>query len=233
MAVSASKILKLSPVLLQMLLPGMFNARGTVGRYAARGLARRGLAGAAFDYPAMTEDFYYGNPDGTLTLPDTKTWVNGEETVKPAMNVGINRGDAGAALVQTLQQHNKAVANGTESQLVQWWPGKDTKPRVSFNPTSTAVRGVKITPDNKIQVQFRSGTGKWYTYKGGDDLRETTDIAKELLTAPSIGRAVARMAWGKYPTKYRHTDSKDLLGPKERDPELGWWGAAHYDPTAV
>lgn len=232
MAAAASKILKLSPVLLQMLLPGLFNAQGTVGRFAARGLAKRGLGGAAFDYPALTEDFYYGQ-NGTLVDPDTKTWVDGQVTVKPAMNQGINRGDAGAALVQTLQQHNKAVANGTESQLSQWWPGEDRQPRIQFNPTSTAVKGVRITTDGKIQVQFRNGTGKWYSYRGGDDLRETTEAAKELLTAPSIGRAVARMAFGKYPTKYRHTDSKDLLGPKERDPELGWWGAAHYDPTAV
>ena len=233
MAMSMSKILKLTPAVLQMLLPGFFNPSRGIGRAVASGLSRRKLQGSAFDYPELTEDFYYGNPDGTLTLPDTKTWVDGKETVRPAMNVGINRGDAGAALVQTLQQHNKAVANGTERQLMQWWPGEDTQPRVMFNPTSTAVKGVRITKDNKIQVQFRSGDGKWYTYKGGNDLRETTDIAKELLTAPSIGRAVARMAWGKYPTKYRHTDSKDLLGPKERDPELGWWGSAHYDPTAL
>lgn len=232
MALAPSKILKLTPTVLSMLLPGLFNPAKGIGRVAAAGLSKKGLRGAAFDYPALTDDFYYGNMDGRLTVPDTKTYVDGQETVKPALNVGINRGDAGAALVQTLQQHNKAVANGTESQLSQWWPGQDTKPRIMFNPTSTAVEGVRITTDGKIQVKWLKGS-KWYTYKGGDDLRETTEIAKELLTAPSIGRAVARMAWGKYPTKYRHTDSKDLLGPKERDPELGWWGAAHFDPTAI
>jgi hypothetical protein len=228
MAVSASKILSLSPTILKMLLPGFFNPAGTVGRYAARGLARKGMAGAAFDYPAMTEDFYYP----VIPFAETTT-VEGQVTKLPALNRDIMRGQAGSALVQTLQQHNRGIADGTEPHLKQWWPGEDKQPRIQFNPSSSAVKSVRITTDNKIQVQFKNGNGKWYTYRGGDDLRETTEAAKDLLTAPSIGRAVARMAFGKYPTRYRHTDSKDLLGPKQQDPELGWWGYEHYDPTAV
>jgi hypothetical protein len=41
------------------------------------------------------------------------------------------------------------------------------------------------------------------------------------------------MAFGKYPTKYRHTDSKDLIGKPTYDPQMGWFGKKYYDAEAA
>jgi hypothetical protein len=232
MAVSWKRILDLVPTLVTSVLPGLL-AGGAVSRVAGKAAAKKGLAGAVFDYPPLPGDFNY-----QVTKLSNKTWVTGKdgkphETTLPALNPNIDYANADAALVQTIQGHNQAVRNGTEGTMVQWWPGQDTKPRVAFGPSSSAVRGVKIGKDGKIYIQWHGKNSKWYRYRGGTDLRDTTDIVKSLLTSPSIGRAVARMAFGKYPTKYRHTDSKDLIGKPTYDPQMGWFGKKYYDAEAA
>ena len=225
MAVSWKRILDLVPTLVTSVLPGLL-AGGAVSRVAGKAAAKKGLASAVFDYPPLPGDFNY-----QVTKLNNKTWVTGKdgkphETVLPGVNPNIDYANADAALVQTIQGHNQAVKNGTEKTMVQWWPGEDNKPRVAFGPASTAISGVKINKDGKIQVQWKGG-GKWYTYLSGTDLRDTTDIAKSLLTAPSIGRALCRKG------KYKHTDSKDLLGNPTYDPQMGWFGKKYYDAEAA
>ena len=225
MAVSWKRVLDLVPTLVTSVLPGLL-AGGAVSRVAGKAAAKKGLAGAVFDYPPLPGDFNY-----QVTKLNNKTWVTGKdgkphETVLPGVNPNIDYANADAALVQTIQGHNQAVKNGTEKTMVQWWPGEDNKPRVAFGPASTAISGVKINKDGKIQVQWKGG-GKWYTYRSGTDLRDTTDIAKSLLTAPSIGRALCRKG------KYKHTDSKDLLGKPTYDPKMGWFGKKYYDAEAA
>ena len=226
MAVSWKRVLDLVPTLVTSVLPGLL-AGGAVSRVAGKAAAKKWLAGAVFDYPEkMPQDFDY-----PITQLSNKTWVTGKdgkphETVLPGLNPNIDYANADAALVQTIQGHNQAVKNGTEKTMVQWWPGEDNKPRVAFGPASTAISKVIINKDGEIQVQWKGG-GKWYTYKNGTDLRDTTDIVKSLLTAPSIGRALCREG------KYKHTDSKDLIGKPTLDPQMGWFGKRYYNPKAA
>ena len=226
MAVSWKRVLDLVPTLVTSVLPGLL-AGGAVSRVAGKAAAKNGLAGAVFDYPEkLPQDFDY-----PITQLSNKTWVTGKdgkphETVLPGLNPNIDYANADAALVQTIQGHNQAVKNGTEKTMVQWWPGEDNKPRVAFGPASTAISKVIINKDGEIQVQWKGG-GKWYTYKNGTDLRDTTDIVKSLLTAPSIGRALCREG------KYKHTDSKDLIGKPTLDPQMGWFGKRYYNPKAA
>jgi hypothetical protein len=214
--------LQLVPGLVTSLLPGLFTPGGALAKAVKGSLSRSGMKGAAFDYPLLTSDFNY--PINTLV---TDTWVNGKKTKLPALNSGLIPANAEAALVQTLQGHNKAVADGTEKDLVQWWPGEDTEPRMQFNPTSSAIEGVRINKDGRIQVKWIKGS-KWYTYRGGSDLRNTTDAVKELLTYPSIGRALARGKKGGV-GGFAHADSRDLTGKPKYDPNIYWWGNKYYE----
>ena len=66
-----------------------------------------------------------------------------------------------------------------------------------MKPGSSAVSGIRINTDNTISVQF-GGKGKWYTYAGGPNRFEASLAAKDLVTAPSIGRAINSKSgfWG-------------------------------------
>ena len=222
MALTWSKILEVAPRFLAAgLLPGLVSA--PVAGAAKGGLAKTILAGGAYSYPEMTTEFkpYSGSE---LGFGGTETTVDGKRTVKPALNGStIDRSTINAVLAQTLEQHNKAVQLGNEDSLMEWWPGKDTKPRKEVHPVSTAVQGIKINPDNTISIQFRNGKGKWYTYKGGSNPREASEAVKDLLLFPSIGRALprnGRKAWG---------DSKHIIDKQGTpDSNVGEWGRQHY-----
>lgn len=181
---------------IQRLLQGLFGARTD-----AMGAASRILSGAAgspyvaSEYPTDVPEFDYGvkfdsRPDG-----------------QPSLNRFLNRAEAQkAARMQTLEEHNRAVNKYVrpgmtpverryaiqkgleeEQKLLSFW--KDSKPRVSITPSSSAVSGIRINDDNTISVQF-GGKGKWYTYEGGPNRFEASLAAKDLVTAPSIGRAI-------------------------------------------
>ena len=202
----------LGKVALQM-LPGIMLGGGNFSRAIEKAAAKKGMKGAAMTYPGLTRDFVYP----IISFPATNAWAN---------NATLNRSLASkGALAQSLEEHNIALMNGGEANekaLQSWWPGEDDKPRVAFTPSSTAVKGVKILPNNKIQIQFRGG-GKWYTYKGGRDVRETSEFVKDLLTEPSIGRALPRNG------KIAHAFPGDKDG--YQDNNVGWWGRDHYDPN--
>ena len=201
----------LGKVALQM-LPGIMLGGGNFSRAIEKAAAKKGLKGAAMTYPGLTREFVYP----ITYVANSPTWVN---------NATLDRNIAPEALrSQTLEDHNRALMEGgdvAERALLSWWPGEDIKPRQDFTPSSSAVRGVRILPNNKIQIQFRGG-GKWYTYKGGANPREASEAAHALLTAPSIGRSLPRNG------RNRH----DFPGAEGiPDSEVGWWGRNHYDPN--
>lgn len=231
MAISWSKILELAPRVLLGLLPGLSGA-GIGGRFASstasRILGASGMKGAAFDYPKLDRDFWY-DVDNVKDVNTTS--INGRKTVLPALNGNtMSRADINAVLAQSLQEHNRAVQRGNEPDLLEWWPGEDTKPRRTIRPKSTAVDNIIIGDDGEIHIQWKGGRGKWYTYKGGDDIRQTTEFVKDLLTYPSIGRALnrnGRLAWPN--SEHLNSEGKvdDSLG--REDSNIGQWGRDHYE----
>jgi hypothetical protein len=202
----------LGKVALQM-LPGIMPGGGNFSRAIEKAAAKKGLKGAAMTYPGLTREFVYP----ITYVANSPTWVN---------NATLDRNIAPEALrSQTLEEHNRALMEGgdvAERALVSWWPNEDGTVRQNPTPGSSAVSGVKILPNNKIQVQFRGG-GKWYTYKGGKNPYEASMAAEELLTAPSIGRMMNRNG------KLAHTSPTDKDG--YIDKSVGAWARRHYDPN--
>ena len=202
----------LGKVALQM-LPGIMLGGGNFSRAIEKAAAKKGLKGAAMTYPGLTREFVYP----ITYVANSPTWVN---------NATLDRNIAPEALrSQTLEEHNRALMEGgdvAERALVSWWPNEDGTVRQNPTPGSSAVSGVKILPNNKIQVQFRGG-GKWYTYKGGKNPYEASMAAAELLQAPSIGRMMNRNG------KLAHTSPTDKDG--YIDKSVGAWARRHYDPN--
>ena len=83
-----------------------------------------------------------------------------------------------------------------EENLPKWWNDRD--PRLPVTPSSSCVSSAKIGPNGDIYIRFREG-GKEYQYEGSPDPVEASRILQELVTAPSIGRAVNSWTgfWGK------------------------------------
>jgi len=162
------------------------------------------LKGAALSYPGLTDAFVYP----MVYAPNPGGYANDNSSLDRSLASDY-------ALAQSLDEHNMAVEKGLEKSLASWWPGEDTKPRKDFRPSSSAVSDVRIMPDNTIQVRF-GGKGKFYTYRGGSNPREASYVARELLTAPSIGRALVRNGHN------RHNGKKDREGTP--DGNIGWWG---------
>lgn len=231
MAISWSKILELAPRFLMGLLPGLAGA-GAGGRFAtstaSRILGASGMKGAAFDYPPLDSDFWYSVDN---ILDQSKTSIGGKTTVLPAMNGNtMDRDLVNYALAQSLQEHNRAVQRGNEQNLKEWWPGEDNKPRGPLHPKSTAVDGIMISKDGEIQIRWKNGNGKWYTYRGGDDIRQTTEFVKDLMTAPSIGRALVRKGKYAWPnSKHLNSEGKEDPSLGQLDSNIGQWGRAHYE----
>lgn len=219
--ISWEKVIRMLPQLGLALVAG--GAGGAAEGMARGGRGGRGSSGMSFGYPDLPGDFDYG------TTEDVRpTSVNGKTTYLPSLNRNIDRNNIGAALAQDLVEHNLAVKGGYERNLEQWWPGEDRKPRKEIHPSSSAVKGIQIGKDGDIQVQFINGKGnKWYSYRGGRDIRESSRIAQELLSSPSIGRALARKG------RYAHPDSRDLTGKKVADDNVGWWARKYFNPAKV
>lgn len=133
-----------------------------------------------------------------------------------------------AGVMQDLDLHNKtitkylkpnmtpkeqriAIERGLqdEKNLPQFW--NESKSRRPFSVSSSAVSGIRLTPDARIEVQWHTSP-TWYTFKQYDNTYEASKAAQELLKADSIGRAV-------YPVVSRHVKS----------PLLGTWNRPNYD----
>lgn len=106
-------------------------------------------------------------------------------------------------------QMKEALRRGKEYEqnLPQWWD--DDRPRKNFTPSSSAVSGIRITPDNRIQIRFGKGS-KWYSYRGGATPGDAAKEAMKLIgkNGQSIGRNLIRKGKG-------HENS---------------WAAQHYLP---
>lgn len=207
MAEEESKGLKFSDILKVvggLLLGGALGAGARSAGVLRGAKASDVLKGVAVTYPGLTEAFEYP----MVYAPNAGGYAN--ENASLDRNLTFRY-----PLAQTLEEHNRAVADGTEKQLESWFPGEDTKPREDFHPSSSAVSDIRIMPDNTIQIRW-GGKGKYYTYRGGQNPRESSEIAKELLTAPSIGRALPRNG------KRRHNGKADRAGTP--DGNIGFWG---------
>lgn len=90
-------------------------------------------------------------------------------------------------------QMKEALRRGKEYEqsLPQWWD--DDRPRKNFTPSSSAVSGIRITPDNRIQIRFGKGS-KWYSYRGGETPGAAAKEVQKLIgkNGQSIGQNLVR-----------------------------------------
>lgn len=133
-----------------------------------------------------------------------------------------------AGRMQTLEEHNDAIKKyirpgmkpkelraaielgiADEKRLPQFW--NESESRRPFKVSSSAVTGIRLTPDARIQVQWK-GNPTWYTFQQYPNTQEASLAAQELLKADSIGRAV-------YPVVSRNVNN----------PLLGSWNRKNYD----
>lgn len=191
----------------------ILGASSGIGALLARGLGGRGPSSVGAD-GSPAED--YPNPLHTVE-------VGYRPGHGPNLNAELQRTVADhAAEMQSLKQHNDtllkylralpptasererhlALMKGVEEEqaLDEYWD--DKSPRKNFTPSSSAVKAVRITPDNRVEVMWGSTPGKWYSYKQHENPRAASIAAKRLLTSGSIGRALLRNSqkygsWGR------------------------------------
>lgn len=191
------------------------SAGSGIGALMARGLSGTGSSVTADGREADR----YPNPLHTVEV----MWFPDGE---PQLNSMLKRGIADkAAQMQSLKQHNDTILHylralpptasekdkhlalmrgmADEAALDEYWDDKTS--RKDFTPSSSAVKAVRVTPDNRVEVMWGS-TPKWYTYKQHSDPYKASLAMKELLTSGSIGRALVR-----------------------KSKKYGQWGRAQYD----
>lgn len=194
----AEKVLRAAASMMaNMVLAGMSPVTGRlVGRSLGTGTATRILEGAApgtvSDYPKPNKFIY--NVDYVPGAPQNNAAYKGNPNPR-------------AMRMQTIQEHNRAlnkyirpgmspmelraaIENGKEEEqkLDSFWTD-DSRPRSNVRSSSSAVSDVHINPDGTLSVRF-GGKGNWYTYRGGADPFEAAMAAHDLVTAPSLGRAI-------------------------------------------
>lgn len=86
----------------------------------------------------------------------------------------------------------------------KWVPNVNTEPKEKLSPSSSAIRSLRITPDNKIKIQFANGS-KEYTYTGGNTVREAAQSVLDLINSKSIGQSLNRKTPGSW--AQRHYDA--------------------------
>ena len=82
-----------------------------------------------------------------------------------------------------------------EGALPSFWD--DAKLRQNVHPTSSAISNIRITPDNRIEVQW-GNSGKVYSYRGGATRAQAAKEAAGLVQSNSLGRTLApslRSSW--------------------------------------
>lgn len=195
----AEKVLRAAAsIMASMILGGMSPVAGRFGgRSIGTGTATRILEGAASgtvaDYPKPNK-FTYD--------------VNYVATSGPQNNADYKRNPNPRAMrMQTIQEHNRAlnkyirpgmnplelraaIEKGKEEErkLDSFWTD-DSSPRRPVRSSSSAVSNVVINPDGTLSIRFRD-KGNWYTYRGGADPYEAAMAAHDLVTAPSLGKAI-------------------------------------------
>ena len=139
----------------------------------------------------------------------------------PNHNASRNRDINDAALPFTPEEYKK-IRNEIESRQdlnplmkqemlkevikrnPKWVPEVNTQPKEKLNPSSSAIRSLRITPKNEIKIQFANGS-KEYTYTGGNTVREAARSVLDLINSPSIGQALNRRVAGSW--SQRHYDA--------------------------
>lgn len=146
-----------------------------------------------------------------------------------------------AGRMQTLEEHNAAlmkyvrpgmppkalhmaIAMGEEEEkkLPQFWDESSdvNNDRAKFNVSSSAVSGIRLTPDARIEVRWGTSP-KWYTFKEFPNTHEASLEAQKLLAAPSIGRAVMPFQRHGKPLKFK------------KNGDYSWWNRPNYDGAMV
>lgn len=174
-----------------MTSPGMIGPGG-LGTGTATRILEGAAPGTVADYPKPKE-FHY-NVDYIPGAPQNNAAYKGNPN--PA-----------AMRMQSIREHNRAlnkyirpgmgtlelraaIEKGKEEErnLDSFWTD-DTHPRLPVRSSSSAVSDVVINDDGTLSVRFRGG-GNWYTYRGGADPYEAAMSAHDLVTAPSLGKAI-------------------------------------------
>jgi len=195
----AEKVLRAAAQMMAgMILGGMSPVVGRLGgRSIGTGTATRILEGAASGtvagYPKPNE-FTYD--------------VDYVATSGPQNNAEYKRNPNPRAMrMQTIQEHNRALnkyirpgmdplelraaiekGKEEEQKLDSFWTD-DSRPRRPVRSSSSAVSNVVINTDGTLSIRFRD-KGNWYTYRGGADPYEAAMAAHDLVTAPSLGKAI-------------------------------------------
>ena len=136
-----------------------------------------------------------------------------------------------AGIMQTLDDHSRAIVQcvrpgmdkkteraalsagmDAEKALPAFW--NESESRRPFTVSSSAITGIRLTPDARIEVQWKSSP-KWYTFKSYPNTRAASKAAQELLKADSIGQAVMPFQRNGVPLKFNN-------------PGIGWWNKINY-----
>lgn len=233
-AISAKEILSL---LAGLGFGAMGGAAGGIGG-GIRGFGAGPLLGAAGRF-----DNYLASGYPTEFAPDPNhnynvAYIPGEPQENAAGRPARETIDL-AAVQQTLQEHNDALnkyvrllpRNATpkqirdavqrgreeEKKLPKWW--NESTNRRQFQVSSSAVSGIRVTPDGNVEVAWGTNPGKWYTFKHYGNTQKASEAARALLRSDSIGRAVFPVI------------SSGKGGPfmSKKGRMLGEWNAPNYD----
>ena len=128
-------------------------------------------------------------------------------------NAGLNRGVNPLVYDQQTEEAHNAALNAymgmpripeatalamgrtDERSLPSFWD--DAALRQDVHPTSSAISHIRITPDNRIEVQW-GNFPKTYSYRGGPTRAAAAKEAAQLVQSNSLGRTLApslRSAW--------------------------------------
>lgn len=140
-----------------------------------------------------------------------------------------------AGRMQTLDEHNKAITKfvrpgmnpqqlrqalnmglEAEKHLPAFW--NESKSRIPFKVSSSAVSGIRLTPDARIEVRWGTSP-KWYSYKQYPDTQQASLAAQQLLQADSIGRAVMPFQRNGKPLNFK------------KGAVYSEWSKPNYDPA--
>ena len=117
----------------------------------------------------------------------------------------------------TPKEERMALNKGLEEEksLPQFW--NESSSRRPFSVSSSAVTGIRLTPDARIEVRWKSSPD-WYTFRSYPDTRAASEAAQKLLKADSIGQAVMPVQRKGVPLKFKK-------------PGMGWWNKINYDES--
>ena len=174
-------------------------------------------------------------------VPDTEHYYDvvyappGQHNARGAGNPNVELGGT----MQTIEEHNEALGKYVrpgmtpkqlrvalqlgkeeEKKNPHFWAESKTRPVARFSVGSSAVEGIRITPDGHVEVKWRGKPSKtnptgWYTFGAFDNPHEASKAAVELMKRPSIGQAVM--------------PEKIVQKMKSPAPGTGSWNSRYYN----